>query len=145
MTITRQKLLLVKEQEFKYNQKISSTIDLVDFIMNVLNINNEAQEVVYLLSLNNKNQLVSFTEIARGGLNMCNITQNEIFKNVLLSNSNKFILVHNHPSGDPTPSKNDIEVTKQILKSSNILGIDFLDHLIIGDNEYQSIMKDLKE
>ena len=52
--------------------------------------------------------------------------------------------MHNHPSGDPTPSKNDIEVTKQILNSSNILGIDFLDHLIIGDNEYQSIMKDLK-
>lgn len=144
MTITRQKLLLVKEQEFKYNQKISSTLDLVDFIMNVLNINNEAQEVVYILSLNNKNQLVSFTEIARGGLNMCNITQNEIFKNVLLSNSNKFILVHNHPSGDPTPSKNDIDITKKILRSCEILGIEFLDHLVIGDDEYQSIMKDLK-
>lgn len=144
MTITRQKLLLVKEQEFKYNQKISSTLDLVDFIMNVLNINNEAQEVVYILSLNNKNQLVSFTEIARGELNMCNITQNEIFKNVLLSNSNKFILVHNHPSGDPTPSKNDIDITKKILRSCEILGIEFLDHLVIGDDEYQSIMKDLK-
>lgn len=144
MTITRQKLLLVKEQEFKYNQKISSTLDLVDFIMNVLNINNEAQEVVYILSLNNKNQLVSFTEIARGGLNMCNITQNEIFKNVLLSNSNKFILVHNHPSGDSTPSKNDIDITKKILRSCEILGIEFLDHLVIGDDEYQSIMKDLK-
>lgn len=145
MTITRQKLLLVKEQEFKYNQKICSTSDLVDFIMNVLNINNEAQEVVYLLSLNSKNQLVSFTEIARGGLNMCNISQNEIFKNVLLSNCNKFILVHNHPTGDPTPSKKDIEFTKQILKSSKILNIEFLDHLVIGDNEYKSIMKDLKE
>ena len=145
MTITRQKLLLVKEQEFKYNQKICSTSDLVDFIMNVLNINNEAQEVVYLLSLNSKNQLVSFTEIARGGLNMCNISQNEIFKNVLLSNCNKFILVHNHPTGDPTPRKKDIEFTKQILKSSKILNIEFLDHLVIGDNEYKSIMKDLKE
>lgn len=145
MTITIQKLLLVKEQEFKYNQNICGTIDLVDFIINVLNINNEAQEVVYLLSLNNKNQLISFTEVARGGLDMCNISQNTIFKNVLLSNCNKFILVHNHPSGDPTPSKNDIEVTKQILKSSNILGIDFLDHLVIGDNEYKSIMKDLKK
>lgn len=145
MTITKQKLLLVKEQEFKYNQKICSTSDLVDFIMNVLNINNEAQEVVYLLSLNSKNQLVSFTEIARGGLNMCNISQNEIFKNVLLSNCNKFILLHNHPSGDTTPSKKDIEFTKQILKSSKILNIEFLDHLVIGDNEYKSIMKDLKE
>lgn len=145
MTITRQKLLLVKEQEFKYNQKICSTSDLVDFIMNVLNINNEAQEVVYLLSLNSRNQLVSFTEIARGGLNMCNISQNEIFKNVLLSNCNKFILAHNHPSGDPTPSKNDIEITKKILNSSKILNMEFLDHLVIGDNEYKSIMKDLKE
>lgn len=145
MTITKQKLLLVKEQEFKYNQKICSTSDLADFIMNVLNINNEAQEVVYLLSLNSKNQLVSFTEIARGGLNTCNISQDEIFKNVLLSNCDKFIILHNHPSGDPTPSKNDIEITKKILNSSKILNIEFLDHLVIGDNEYKSIMKDLKE
>lgn len=144
MTITRQKLLLIKEQEFVYNQKICSTLDLVSFIKDVLNINNEAQEVAYLLSLNNKNQLVSFTELARGGLNMCNISKNEIFKNVLLSNSSKFILIHNHPSGDPTPSKSDIEVTKEILKGCEILGIEFLDHLVIGDNEYQSIMKDLK-
>lgn len=145
MTITRQKLLLIKEQEFEYNEKISSTLDLVNFIRNVLQINNEAQEVAYLLSLNTRNQLVSFTELARGGLNLCNISQNEIFKNVLLSNSNKFILIHNHPSGDPTPSKNDIEVTKEILKGCKILGIEFLDHLVIGDNEYQSIMKDLKK
>lgn len=144
MTINRQKLLLVKEQQFEYNQKITSTLDLVNFITNVLKINNEAQEVTYLLSLNNKNQLVSFTEIARGGLDMCNISQNQIFKTVLLSNSNKFILVHNHPTGDPTPSKIDIETTKKILKSSKILGIDFLDHIVIGDNEYQSIMKYLK-
>lgn len=144
MTINRQKLLLIKEQQFEYNQKITSTVSLVNFMTNVLKINNEAQEVTYLLSLNNKNQLVSFTEIARGGLDMCNISQNQIFKTVLLSNSNKFILVHNHPTGDPTPSKIDIETTKKIFKSSKILGIDFLDHLVIGDNEYQSIMKYLK-
>ena len=85
--------------------------------------------------------LVSFTEIARGGLDMCNLSQNQIFKTVLLSNSNKFILVHNHPTGDPTPSRTDIETTKRILNSCEILGIEFLDHLVIGDSEYQSIMK----
>lgn len=143
MTITKQKLLLVKEQEFEYNQKICSTLDLVEFVRNVLKINNEPQEVIYLLSLNQKNQLVSFIELARGGLDMCNISQNEIFKNVLLSNSNRFIIIHNHPTGDPTPSKNDIEFTKGILRSAEILNFDFLDHLVIGDNEYQSIMKDL--
>lgn len=144
MKINRQKLLLIKEQQFEYNQKITSTVSLVNFMINVLKINNEAQEVTYLLSLNNKNQLVSFTEIARGGLDMCNLSQNQIFKTVLLSNSNKFILVHNHPTGDPTPSKSDIETTKRILKSCEILGIEFLDHLVIGDNEYQSIMKYLE-
>ena len=144
MTITKQKLLLVKEQEFEYNQRICSTLHLVDFIKNVLKINNEPQEVLYLLSLNSKNQLVSFSELARGSINACNISQNEIFKNVLIGNSNRFILIHNHPSGDPTPSKNDIDFTKKIIKSSRIMGIEFLDHLIIGDNEYQSIMKDLK-
>lgn len=141
MIITKQKLLLIKEQEFEYNKKICSTLELVEFVRNVLKINNEPQEVLYLLSLNNKNQLVSFIELARGGLNMCKISQNEIFKSVLLSNSNRFIIIHNHPSGDPTPSKNDIEVTKDILKSCEIMGIELLDHLIIGDNEYQSIMK----
>lgn len=144
MTINRQKLLLIKEQQFEYNQKITSTVGLVNFMINVLKINNEAQEVTYLLSLNNKNQLVSFTEIARGGLDMCNLSQNQIFKTVLLSNSNKFILVHNHPTGDPTPSRTDIETTKRILKSCEILGIEFLDHLVIGDSEYQSIMKYLE-
>lgn len=144
MTITKQKLLLVKEEYFKYNQKICSTIDLVNFIKDELKISNEPQEVIYLLSLNNKNQLVSFVELARGGFNMCNVSQCEIFKNVLLSNSNRFILVHNHPSGDPTPSENDINITKQILRSSELLEIDFLDHLVIGDNEYQSCMKGIK-
>lgn len=144
MTIYKQKLLLVREQEFKYNQKISSTLDLVDFIRNILQIQNESQEVAYVLALNNKNQFIGFSEIARGGINMCNISKNEIFKNVLLSNCNKFILIHNHPSGDPTPSKSDIEVTKEILKGCKIMGIELLDHLIIGDNEYQSIMKYLK-
>lgn len=142
MKISKQKLLLVKENEFEYNQKINSPVELFNFIVNVLKINNEPQEIVYLLSLNTKNQLISFTELARGGLNMCNITPSEVFKNVLLSNSNKFILVHNHPSGDPTPSKSDIEITKRIIEASKIMGLEFLDHLVICDNKYKSIMKD---
>lgn len=145
MTITKQKLLLIKEQDFEYNRKITSTLDVVKFIREVLQIQNESQEVVYLLSLNNKNQIVGFFEIARGGLNMCNLSIPHLFKSILLSNSQKFILVHNHPSGDPTPSKNDIDITKDILKASKILKLEFLDHLIIGDNEYQSIMTEIKK
>lgn len=145
MEITKQKLLLVKEESFEYNKKITSTLDVVLFIREVLKIQNESQEVVYVLTLNNKNEIISFLEIARGGLNMCNLSISQLFKSILLSNSNKFILIHNHPSGDPTPSQNDIDITNDILKASKILKVDFLDHLIIGDNEYQSIMKNLKK
>lgn len=68
----------------------------------------------------------------------------ELFKSILMSNSVKFILIHNHPSGDATPSWKDIEITKEILKGAAILKLQFLDHIVIGDNDYQSIMEKLK-
>ena len=131
MKISRQKLQLIKEQDFEYNEKITGTVDLVKFIRQVLKIQNEPQEVTYILTLNNKNRLVSFLEVARGGLDWCNLSMCEIFKSVLLSNSQKFILIHNHPSGDSTPSPNDIQVTKDIKEGAEILQLQFVDHLII--------------
>lgn len=140
MIISKQKLQLIKEQEFKYNEKITSTIDLVNFIREIIKIQNEPQEVIYLLTLNTKNQVISFTEVARGGINFCNLSMYEIFKRVLLSNSLKFILIHNHPSGDVTPSKKDIDITERIKKNAEMLQVQFLDHLIIGDSDFQSCM-----
>ena len=131
MKISRQKLQLIKEQDFEYNEKITGTVDLVKFIRQVLKIQNETQEVIYLLTLSSKNRIISFTEIARGGTNFCNLSMCEIFKTVLLSSSPKFILVHNHPSGDPTPSENDIQVTNDIKKNAELLQLQFLDHLVI--------------
>lgn len=131
MKISRQKLQLIKEQDFEYNEKITGTVDLVKFIRQVLKIQNEPQEVTYILTLNNKNRLVSFLEVARGGLDWCNLSMCEIFKSVLLSNSKKFILIHNHPSGDATPSPNDIQVTEDIKEGAEILQLQFVDHLII--------------
>ena len=65
----------------------------------------------------------------------------ELFKSILIGNSEKFILIHNHPSGDATPSVSDIEFTKRVLEGANILGVQFLDHIVVGDNSYQSIME----
>lgn len=140
MNIYKQKLLLVKDSTFEYDQIVNNSIIVFDFATNILKIQNEPQELLYLLSLNTKNQIVSFVELAKGGLNMCALELCEIFKTVFLSNSNKFILIHNHPSGDPTPSKNDINFTKKIIESSKIINCNFLDHLVIGDNNFISIM-----
>lgn len=140
MTISRQKLVLVREQDFEYNQKISSSEDVVKFIKEVLEIQNESQEVFYLLTLDTRNKIISFTELGRGTIDECRIAMNDIFKTVLLSNSRRFIILHNHPSGDATPSKEDIETTKLIMKGAELLKIQLLDHIVIGFNESQSCM-----
>ena len=140
MKIAKKKLVLVKEKQYEYEKKIGTTIELVEFVKNVLKIQNEAQEVTYLLMLNKSNYVTSFSELGRGGNDWCNISISQLFRTILLSNTNKFILIHNHPSGDATPSLKDLEVTKHIFNSANILNLQFLDHLIIGDDEYKSCM-----
>jgi len=134
---------MIKEKDFNYTtDKIHSTTDIVELINDIEKLDKLAEETTILICLNTKNQIVSYSEIAKGGLNTCNIDLKSIFKIVLLSNATKFILVHNHPSGDATPSFFDIHLTKEIEKASKIMRIDFIDHVIIGSiNNYQSCFK----
>ena len=77
--------------------------------------------------------------VAIGTMNTGLTTSSEIFRGAIVSNSARAICVHNHPSGDPTPSGDDILLTKRLLKSGEIIGIDFIDHIIIGADAYTSI------
>ena len=138
MNIVKNKLILVKEQEFEYKEKIRCMEDLIDFIKDVIKIEQEPEEVLYLITLSNANQIHSFMEVARGTINCCNFHEADIYKRVLLSNCRKFILVHNHPSGIAKPSLDDRKVTDDMKKSSKLLGLNFLDHIVIGDNCYIS-------
>ena len=138
MNIVKNKLILVKEQEFEYKEKIRCMENLIDFIKDVIKIEQEPEEVLYLITLSNANQIHSFMEVARGTINCCNFHEADIYKRVLLSNCRKFILVHNHPSGIAKPSLDDRKVTEDMKKSSKLLGLNFLDHIVIGDNRYTS-------
>lgn len=138
MNIVKNKLILVKEQEVEYKEKIRCMEDLIDFIKDVIKIEQEPEEVLYLITLSNANQIHSFMEVARGTINCCNFHEADIYKRVLLSNCRKFILVHNHPSGIAKPSLDDRKVTDDMKKSSKLLGLNFLDHIVIGDNCYTS-------
>ena len=138
MNIVKNKLILVKEQEVEYKEKIRCMEDLIDFIKDVIKIEQEPEEVLYLITLSNANQIHSFMEVARGTINCCNFHEADIYKRVLLSNCRKFILVHNHPSGIAKPSLDDRTVTEDMKKSSKLLGLNFLDHIVIGDNCYTS-------
>jgi len=88
--------------------------------------------------LNSRKRIIKEETIFIGSLNESVVHPREIFQIALSENAAAIILLHNHPSGDPTPSNFDIEVTKELIKSGKILGIEILDHIILGDNKYMS-------
>ncbi len=89
--------------------------------------------------LNTKNHVIGVETISVGSLNSSIVHPREIFKEAIRRVAAAVILAHNHPSGDPTPSAEDIAVTRRLRRAGEILGIDVLDHIIIGDNEYVSL------
>lgn len=97
------------------------------------------QEVLIVLYLDLKTNLIAKKEVFRGSLNQSLVHPREIFKYAVKFSAYQIILVHNHPSGDPTPSKQDIQLTKAVEKAGQMLQIHLLDHIIIGHQNYQSI------
>ena len=99
----------------------------------------EKQEILKVAMLNNKNKLIKIKDIATGGTNFVTAIIKLILNEAVKIEAEKIILIHNHPTGDPTPSNQDIEFTKNVEQASKILGIQLLDHIVIGDKNYVSI------
>ena len=102
-------------------------------------IGDETQEVMVLLFLNTAHKITGYSEISRGGLSETTVDPKILFRNALLSNASAFIIVHNHPSGNLTPSLSDIEMTKRVNDGANALGLTFLDHLIVTSEGHFSL------
>lgn len=147
MKFKKTKLKMITEEKYSYNpRKVKSTEDVVKLIKNIEDIDKLAEESMFLICLNQKNHILSYFEITRGGNCSCGFDFKTIFKRVLLCNATRFIVVHNHTSGDATPSRIDLKTTKQIMDASSLLHIDFLDHIIIGSNDtFVSCVGELKE
>ena len=92
-----------------------------------------------LLLLDSKHQVIATPVVSVGTLNASMVHPREIFKECIRRSAAAVIAVHNHPSGDPSPSSEDIQVTKRLFQAGEILGIDLLDHIIIGDNRFVSM------
>ena len=122
--------------------KVKSSKDVAELLMNELRY--EKREKVKLILLNNKNIILKIKDISYGGTNFAMIEPKEILNEVIKIQAPRFILVHNHPSGDTTPSKSDFNITDRIYEASDILGIQFLDHIIIGNNSFESILGNKK-
>ena len=132
---------LAKRSEEEMGEKISikSSEDVVKLIRPKLK--DKKKEYFLLLSLNSRNNLIRVSDVSIGTLNANLIHPREVFKEAIQSLAVSVVLVHNHPSGDATPSKDDIEITKQLIEASKIMDITILDHIIISDRDYKS-MKD---
>jgi len=97
------------------------------------------REVMLVVMIDSKNMVLSIETHSIGCIDSSAVYPREIFRSLLLKNASCFILVHNHPSGDPTPSFMDKQITEEIVKGSMILGIKLLDHIILGDGRYYSM------
>ncbi len=102
----------------------------------------EKQELMKLLMLNTKARLIGETNISKGTVNASLITPRELFIEALQKNAVSIVVMHNHPSGDPTPSREDMLITKRILDAGALIGIELLDHIIIGNNQYMSFREE---
>lgn len=98
-----------------------------------------SKEVLKLLFLNTKTRLIGESDLSIGTVNRTIVSPREVFVEALKKNAVSVILLHNHPSGDPTPSKDDILITRRVLEAGRIIGVELLDHIIIGNNRFISL------
>lgn len=103
-----------------------------------MRIHEEPEEHMYMICMNTKNKITGVFELSHGTVNASLLSPREAFQKALLANAVSVIFLHNHPSGDPKPSREDVEVTKRLVEAGKIVGVEVLDHIIVGDT-YSSL------
>lgn len=101
----------------------------------------ETKEMFICLHLDGKNRIICCDLVSLGSLNQSIVNPREVFKTACLSSAAALLLIHNHPTGDPTPSSEDIAITRRLKEAGEIISIKVLDHIIIGDGEYLSFVE----
>jgi DNA repair protein RadC len=101
----------------------------------------ETKEYFFTLHLDGKNRIICVDMVSVGSLNQSIVCPREVFKSALLSSSAAIILLHQHPSGDPTPSREDMEITRRLKEAGELLNIRVLDHVVVGDGSFVSFVE----
>ena len=126
---------LIKEGSILYeSRRVSSPKDAFELGKEFLIDSDRDREKLILVCLDNKNQPTSINTVSVGSLNSSIVHPREVFNVAILSNSANIIVYHNHPSRDVTPSKEDINITERLKEAGKILGIELIDHIIVGSN-----------
>src|SRR3989338_1221350 len=135
-------ILTIAELQKRANQSKTpiTKISCAEDVFNLMHekLKDKKEEHFYVLMLDTKNNLIGEQLISKGILDASIIHPREVFKPAIKNSASKIILVHNHPSGDPSPSREDEEMTKDFKKTGKMLGISLVDHIIIGKEKYQN-------
>ena len=121
--------------------KVKNPWDIYKYYMESLRY--EQKEIFKVVLLNTKNEIITDVDVSVGTLNSSLVHPREVFKEAIKRSSNKMILIHNHPSGSVEPSKEDKNITDRLLKCGEIIGIEVIDHIIIGDGLYYSFKENM--
>ncbi|PIO07905.1 hypothetical protein COU59_02510 [Candidatus Pacearchaeota archaeon CG10_big_fil_rev_8_21_14_0_10_34_12] len=139
-------ILAMAELGKRYSQsknpvkKVTNAKDVFNYFHERLK--DEKQEHFYVLILNNQNIIIKEELISKGILDSAILHPREVFKPAIKNSASKIILIHNHPSGNPEPSKEDLEITKQLIEVGELMGIKVLDHVIVGYGSWWSWVED---
>jgi DNA repair protein RadC len=128
------RMTLVSPEDQPSINSPADAANLVQYEMSVLE-----QEELRVILLNTRNRVLKIETIYRGSLNSSQVRVGEIFKAAIRVNAAALIVVHNHPSGDPTPSPDDVAITRAIVEAGQLLDVQVLDHLIIGQGRFVSL------
>lgn len=141
--IVKYGVTLVKEGYAEYQNvfgvNFKSPDEVAEFIIGGMKLNLTPTEEFWIICLDTKNQVIGLHMVSRGDLNSSVVHPRETFVRAILNNAASIILCHNHPSGNPTPSQADIDITRRLAEAGELLGIAVLDHIIIGDGNYVSL------
>lgn len=140
--LLRNELVLEREIDYLHFDNVKTASTIVDIVNSIFDGEYLAEEHLYLFTLNGNNRITGVFEVAHGGATMCLFPVREILNRTLLIGANRMIIVHNHPSGSCKPSKEDFVVTENLKKAGDIVGIELLDHIIIGYEKFYSMKQE---
>ena len=138
------RLYAIREKELSYGKNILNVPEKVVELSQQI-IKNQDREYVLAIALDTRLRPVSLEVVAIGGINKAGVEPRDIFKHAILSNATGLVIVHNHPSGDPGPSKEDYIITERMKEAGELLGIPLLDHIIVGEDAYFSFIENSNE
>ena len=130
----------ISKESYRPRDKIKSPLDLANYLMEQLR--HEREEKFIVISLNAKCKIIGEDVVSIGSLTSSIVHPREVYKVAIKRSAYSIIAIHNHPSGDPSPSKEDINITKRLKEAGELIGVPLLDHIVIGDGSYKSFKEE---